>query len=107
MLYQNVLILEYFRQNIHGKGLVRDTLEVGADKFTDMGADSLLVRFYSTQADAKLCYFWELSRKFPRILVPCKSVVDMLALTYSSYQPESICSACGTLVTNYVEHCIL
>ena len=31
----------------------------------------------------------------------------MLALTYSSYQPESICSACGTLVTNYVEHCIL
>ena len=31
----------------------------------------------------------------------------MIALTYSSYQPESICSACGSSITKYVDHCIL
>ena len=40
-------------------------------------------------------------------LAAYKLVVKMVALTYSKYQPESICSACGTLVTKYVEHCIL
>ena len=49
------------------KRLVRDTLEFGADIFTDMGTYSLLARFNSTQSEAKLCYFWVLSRKFPHI----------------------------------------
>ena len=31
----------------------------------------------------------------------------MIVLTFSKYQPDTICSACGSLVTKYVEHCIL
>ena len=34
----------------------------------------------------------------------CKSVVKIIALTYSSYQYETIGSAHGSLVTKYVDH---
>ena len=88
----SILILVYLMAN---KGRV--------DIFTEMDADNLLGRFYSTQSEAKLCYFWERSH----ILAACKSVVKIIALIYCSYQPETICPARGSLVTKYVDHCIL
>ena len=41
------------------------------------------------------------------MLTACKSVVQMIALTFSKYQTIITCSACGSLVTKYVDHCVL
>ena len=96
-------------------GMLEDTSSLDGAQLKDAGAiniglnnnDHVLWPFCSIYSEARPCYFCELSRKHPYMLVACKSVVKMIALTFSKYQPEIICSVCGSLVTKYVDHCIL
>ena len=96
-----------FATKLSWKRQLIQTLEDRAIVLTDNDTDRLFSRFRSTQSEGKRCYLWELAQKFPHILPACKSIVKMIALTYSSYQPETICSACGSFVTEYVDHCLL
>ena len=70
-------------------------------------ADEAVCRFQTIHPKSKPCCFWELSRKHPYMLTACKSVMQMIALTFSKYQPIITCSACGSLVPKYVDHCVL
>ena len=79
---------------------------VYASKVGLANADEGVCRFRTIHPKSKRCYFWELSRKHPYMLTACKSVVQMIALAFSKYQPIIICSACGSLVTKYVDHCV-
>ena len=74
--------------------------------FNLANADEGVCRFRTIHPKSKRCYFWELSRKHPYLLTACKSVVQMIALAFSKYQPIITCSACGSLVTKYVDHCV-
>ena len=81
------------------KKLVRSkTTEASVRNFESVNAEDAVYRFRSNHPETKPCYFWELSRKYPNMLPACKSVVQMIALTFSVYQLVVTCLACGSLV---------
>ena len=97
-----------FQSRHSWKKLVKSKIaEASVRNFESVNAEDALYRFRSIHPESKPCYFWEPSRKHPYMLPACKSVVQMIALTFSVYQPIVTCSACGSLVTKDVDHCIL
>ena len=97
-----------FQSRHSWKKLIRNKLSDACDSNVGLAnADEAVCRFQTIHPESKPCYFWELSRKHPYMLTACKSVVQMIALTFSKYQPIITCSACGSLVTKYVDHCVL
>ncbi|MEW8546496.1 MAG: hypothetical protein AB2693_23515, partial [Candidatus Thiodiazotropha sp.] len=65
-----------------------------------------LERFLNIHPETRPSLFWELSRKYPYMLTACRSVVKLIAVSFNRYQPPSMCSACGELIVNYVNHCL-
>ena len=97
-----------FQSRHSWKKLVRSKIaEASVRNFESVNVEDALYRFRSVHPETKPCYFWELSRKHPNMLPACKSEVQLIALTFSVYHPIVTCSACGSIVTKYVDHCIL
>ena len=49
--------------------------------------------------------FWNISRKYPRMLNACRSVIKLVAKYFGRFS-EAVCSACGTFSVNFVSHCL-
>ena len=50
--------------------------------------------------------FWDMSKKHPRMLSSCRSVVRLIALYFSRFS-EAVCSACGIFTLDFASHCLL
>ena len=50
--------------------------------------------------------FWDMSKKHPRMLSSCRSVVRLIALYFSRFS-EAIWSACGIFTVDFASHCLL
>ena len=51
--------------------------------------------------------FWDTSKKLPRMLSSCKSVIRLIAIYFGRYT-EAVCSACGVFTQNDASsHCLL
>ena len=62
--------------------------------------------FLCFHRQAKYSMFWDISKKQPRLLDACRSVIRLIA-KYLSRVSEAVCSACGIMTENFVKHCLL
>ena len=66
------------------------------DIISEIGQEGLQL-FLTFHPQVKPNMFWNISKKLPRVLNSCKSVM----------YTEAVCSACGVFTQNYASHCLL
>ena len=82
---------------------IRD--QANRDILTEIGQEGLQL-FLTFHPQVKPNMFWDISKKRPRMLSACKSVIRLIAIYFSRYT-EAVCSACGVFAQNYASHCLL
>ncbi|MCG7874961.1 MAG: reverse transcriptase family protein, partial [Candidatus Thiodiazotropha endolucinida] len=107
------ILVEYINSGVFPskytwKRIVHEQLKSKAAFNTRLEIDEEgLGRFLNIHQETKPSLFWELSRRYPYMLTACRTVVRLIAASYNKYQPQTICLACGEVVSQFVDHCLL
>ena len=88
------------------KSILSSKIRVYANQdFVSQAAEHELQLFLTFHQQVEPSMFWNISRKYPRMLNACRSVIKLTAKYFSRFS-EAVCSACGTFSVNYVSHCL-